>query len=417
MKTEKTDVLIVGGGLAGMSCAIKLSRAGLSVTIIEKQDRLGGKLNEITSFYNSEIKPQELLKGKILPLQSSDKTEVLLNTTLSQLSGEPGNFMVLLNSSDESKEVNCGAVIISTGAELGISDREKANLPADERIVSLSGFEKERKKYLESVKNGNKAILFLGSYSGSYLPVLSASMFYNASIALEALNVPVILAIPNAEVAREGVEELYRDAREKGVVLFKTTSKMPQITKEAGNIIAYIDDPYLKEGDADSPRVIVECGLIVLEDSVLPSAEICELSQTLRIKTHSHGSLQPDNPNLSTVDTNRCGIFICGSCRQVSEIQEVERDAGNAVAEVLRLLKGELRYSEEKIKVDKGKCTLCLTCYRVCPHSAITWSRAAEISQSTCMACGTCTSECPNRAITLSGYSDEDLYDAIERVL
>ncbi|MCA1062895.1 phytoene desaturase family protein [Rossellomorea sp. AcN35-11] len=42
----KKKVLIVGGGLGGMSTAIRLSSEGYNVTILEKGERLGGKLNK-----------------------------------------------------------------------------------------------------------------------------------------------------------------------------------------------------------------------------------------------------------------------------------------------------------------------------------------------------------------------------------
>ncbi|WP_064093252.1 phytoene desaturase family protein [Rossellomorea aquimaris] len=42
----KKKVLIVGGGLGGMSTAIRLASEGFQVTILEKGDRLGGKLNK-----------------------------------------------------------------------------------------------------------------------------------------------------------------------------------------------------------------------------------------------------------------------------------------------------------------------------------------------------------------------------------
>ncbi len=44
-KIVKKSVLIVGGGIAGMSAAIRLAAKGLEVSILEKGERLGGKLN------------------------------------------------------------------------------------------------------------------------------------------------------------------------------------------------------------------------------------------------------------------------------------------------------------------------------------------------------------------------------------
>ncbi|WP_119155059.1 hydroxysqualene dehydroxylase [Caldimonas tepidiphila] len=43
MQTEKTDVVIVGAGLAGLSCAVGLRGLGLRVTVLEKAARVGGR--------------------------------------------------------------------------------------------------------------------------------------------------------------------------------------------------------------------------------------------------------------------------------------------------------------------------------------------------------------------------------------
>ncbi|HEV2730014.1 MAG TPA: FAD-dependent oxidoreductase, partial [Terriglobales bacterium] len=38
------DVIILGAGAAGLSAALELSRAGLTVAIIEARDRIGGRI-------------------------------------------------------------------------------------------------------------------------------------------------------------------------------------------------------------------------------------------------------------------------------------------------------------------------------------------------------------------------------------
>ena len=42
--TKQQDAIIIGGGLAGLSCAIKLTKAGKSVTLLEATDRVGGRV-------------------------------------------------------------------------------------------------------------------------------------------------------------------------------------------------------------------------------------------------------------------------------------------------------------------------------------------------------------------------------------
>ncbi len=44
---KNKTVLIIGGGLGGVSAAITLAQAGYDVSLYEKNDHIGGKLNRL----------------------------------------------------------------------------------------------------------------------------------------------------------------------------------------------------------------------------------------------------------------------------------------------------------------------------------------------------------------------------------
>ncbi len=41
------EVIIIGAGLGGLSAAIRLAKSGFSVTVLEKNENVGGKVNTV----------------------------------------------------------------------------------------------------------------------------------------------------------------------------------------------------------------------------------------------------------------------------------------------------------------------------------------------------------------------------------
>ncbi|MCK5673565.1 MAG: 4Fe-4S binding protein, partial [Spirochaetales bacterium] len=105
--------------------------------------------------------------------------------------------------------------------------------------------------------------------------------------------------------------------------------------------------------------------------------------------------------------TNRKGVYVAHK----------KEDAVNIALRVKELLgNGVLQAEEDQGAVDPEKCVLCLTCYRCCPHGAISWiDDAAIISPVACQGCGICASECPMDAIQIKGFVDESLRENVDK--
>ncbi len=73
-------VVVAGGGLAGMCCALDLARKGYTVALYEKAARLGGKLREI----DSSVLPREVLEEEVRRLEDED-VEINLDSEVSSL--------------------------------------------------------------------------------------------------------------------------------------------------------------------------------------------------------------------------------------------------------------------------------------------------------------------------------------------
>ncbi|MDZ4654346.1 MAG: FAD-dependent oxidoreductase [Coriobacteriia bacterium] len=70
-------------------------------------------------------------------------------------------------------------------------------------------------------------------------------------------------------------------------------------------------------------------------------------------------------------------------------------------------------------RLTREKCSLCLTCIRVCPHGAPILSTDGYVyfDAAACNACGACQSQCPSQAIVLEGHSEQEMSRRVERQL
>jgi len=84
-------VLILGGGVAGMSAAIDLADYGFDVYLVEKSPTLGGR-TALTGWIENERRGAEIVNNLINKIVESKNIHVFTNSELIELSGFTGNF-------------------------------------------------------------------------------------------------------------------------------------------------------------------------------------------------------------------------------------------------------------------------------------------------------------------------------------
>lgn len=98
-------ILVLGGGIAGMSAAVDVAKAGFDVTIVEKTDSLGGyaakvrKQTPLSAPYDALIPP--VVAAKIRAVQSLSNITVKTGTVVARIAGQPGDFTVTLKKPGE----------------------------------------------------------------------------------------------------------------------------------------------------------------------------------------------------------------------------------------------------------------------------------------------------------------------------
>jgi len=98
-------ILVLGGGITGMSAAIDAAKAGFDVTIVEKTLALGGyaakvrKQLPVSEPYDALIPP--VVAAKIAEVEAMPNITVRTETEVARIAGQPGEFTVTMKKPGE----------------------------------------------------------------------------------------------------------------------------------------------------------------------------------------------------------------------------------------------------------------------------------------------------------------------------
>ncbi len=112
-------ILVVGGGLAGLTAAIEAARTGHEVLLVEESGQLGGNAlaySKVVPERPPYREPQpNPIHGLIAEAQKQKRIEVRLNARPVKTSGMPGRFKVEVKQNGAVAEEVVGAIVIATG--------------------------------------------------------------------------------------------------------------------------------------------------------------------------------------------------------------------------------------------------------------------------------------------------------------
>ncbi len=408
--------LIVGGGIAGMTAALDLARQKSKVYIVEKENELGGNLHNIHHTLTGDD-PEKFLQDIIKKVEENENIEVFLEASLSDINGYIGNFKANISQKDNENEVECGIVIVATGAK-ELKPEGKYRYGEDPRVMTQLEFDK---KLHDKDFSGNNVVMIqcVGSREEGreYCSRVCCSEALKNALKTKELNPDANVYILYRDVRTYGFrEEFYRQAREKGVFLIQyNNDDCPKVVKDNEKLKVYVKDHILKQ------KLVIEPDVLVLSTATVPYKDNEKLAQTLKIPTTEYGFFLEAHMKIKPVDFAAAGIFLCGSAHSPKFLDEAISQASGAASRAMTILaKKELFTEGVAAVVDEQRCSGCGLCENNCSYDAIkvnNESGIAEVNEVLCMGCGACSCICPSNVPYLRQFEPSQLMAMVDRAL
>jgi quinone-modifying oxidoreductase, subunit QmoA len=91
---ENKKVLVVGGGMSGLTAAIETAEAGLEAYIVEKSPYLGGRVAQINKYFWKLCPPNCGLEMQFKRIKNNPRIKFFTLAEVQEIKGEEGNFEV-----------------------------------------------------------------------------------------------------------------------------------------------------------------------------------------------------------------------------------------------------------------------------------------------------------------------------------
>jgi heterodisulfide reductase subunit A-like polyferredoxin len=443
-KTEvpvEKAVLVIGGGVAGMTAALTLSEQGFPVHLVEREAELGGNLRKIGALVDWETNeqmdglrlawsdPQDLLHQLVHQIDERDLITVHLQSDYLGSDGFAGSFTSHLRTLDGEIEVRHGATVVATG---GVEYRgPEYGYGSDPRIVTQQEFEARLSKG-DALPDEVTMILCVGPAERYCSRICCTTAIKNA-LALKLLKPEARVTIIYHDIRTYGFKErLYDEARRQGVVFVQYDfDRKPDVGVVDGDMQVTVWESSLHND------LVLNPDLLVLGMPMVSPAGVEELATRIKAPLDLDGFFLEAHVKLRPVDFATEGVFLAGAAHYPKFLDEAIVQAKAAAARAITIVgKDMLEVGGVVAQVDELKCVACLTCVRICPYDVPQVraqakdngrSRpvlgvgeivgAAYIEPAQCHGCGICVSECPAKAIQLLHYRDEQIEAEIMAVV
>ncbi|MCG8429404.1 MAG: hydrogenase iron-sulfur subunit [Chromatiales bacterium] len=465
------NILVVGGGITGMTAAIESALAGYPVHLVEKTGALGG---HAANYYKSipvrspYADPQDTGVDKLIAdIEANDRITVHLNATIAKTEGAPGRFSVdVATESGSTSNLSIGAIIQATGFNLyDPSSLTQYNYANSADIITNEEMEKLAKEAnggpIKRPSDGKEvaAVAFVqnvgqNSTEEGQLPYhngIGDMIAIKQAMYFKELNgdCDTTIFFNNLRTPGAGGEDFYRAGQQKMVTFSK--GDVSEVVPGSSLEVKFHDMILNEDASMQADLVVLDVGMMP-NTGPDPYAQLAvEEAEDEEEKAKAQVMLENAPPSILNLDyrqgtdlphlkfgftdshficfpyeTRRTGIYAAGPQRRPMDMRQAADDAAGAAMKAIQAAEnagqgraahprvGDLSYPQFR----KEGCTQCKRCTVECPFGAINEDeqRYPQFNEARCRRCGTCMGACPVRVISFENYSIDTIGQQIKNV-
>jgi heterodisulfide reductase subunit A len=344
------SIAIIGGGVAGLEAASKLFRQGFAVTIIEKQEQLGGRLNQWHALFPSrELSEPLLIK---LKHEITEGINIVLNARITEIEKNEDGFAICINNN---RTITADSILLTCGFDIFEAERkEEYGYGIYENVITSVDLEqifKSGKTLKNAAGKTPERIGFIHCVGSRDEKIgnMHCSKVCCVTAVKQAIEVKEML--PSSEVFLfymdlrmygRHFEELYKEAQFKHGIQFIRARLSEAFENQDGSVQIRIEDTLLAK------PLKMRLDMLVLMVGIQPQKKPGNIIDMLNLERDSDGFLRQEDPYMAPFTTKIPGLFYCGGIAGPKTIDETLTEARAVAVEISAYLRHVQNYADQE---------------------------------------------------------------------